>query len=113
VLQGYNASPVGGIGRHDQPAGAAEGLRQASAELRSGFGAAAQAVVVRPARTLQQDGVAAAFGARQLPQRQAMVSADGACSPHWLQDPGPNPRSQASTACSLADNRDLAAVSIK
>ena len=63
VLQGYNASPVGGVGRHDQPAGAAEGLRQASAELRSGFGAAAQAVVVRPARTLQQDGVAAAFGA--------------------------------------------------
>ena len=64
VLQGYNASPVGGIGRHDQPAGAAEGLRQASAELRSGFGTAAQAVVVRPARTLQQDGVAAAFGER-------------------------------------------------
>jgi len=64
VLQGYNASPVGGIGRHDQPAGAAQGLRQASAELRSGFGAAAQAVVARPARTLQQDGVAAAFGAR-------------------------------------------------
>ncbi len=29
-----------------------------------GFGAAAQAVVVRPARTLQQDGVAAAFGER-------------------------------------------------
>ncbi len=62
MLQGYNASPVGGIGRHDQPSGAAEGLRQASAELRSGFGSAAQAVVVRPARTLQQDGVAAAFG---------------------------------------------------
>lgn len=62
MLQGNSASPVDGVGRHMQPAGVVEGLRQASVGLRSGFTSAAQAVILRPARSLQQEGLASAIG---------------------------------------------------
>ena len=67
VLQGASASPVDGVGRHTQPAGLVEGLRQASVGLRSGFSSAAQAAILRPARSLQEDGIVAALGTLLLP----------------------------------------------
>jgi autophagy-related protein 2 len=45
----------------EQPAGMMDGLKQAGTWLSSGFGSAAQALVVKPARSLHQgEGVRAA-----------------------------------------------------
>ena len=98
VLQGSSAAAVGGMGRHHQPAGLREGLRRAQVGLRSGFSSAAEAILVRPARSLQRDGIATALGVppQRLLKRQKSAPVSGIehdaavrkcyCSPYsrWL-----------------------------